>query len=264
MPGCEDRTVEKRVNIGKICNGQESVPWTIKLYETSLGTMNPWTQPAIATILASAQALMERIQTPFGLRTVLCSFCQLISVWCVPTENIYHGHLPLVLIFWFTERKKALDTSGAHASVQRRQRWTGSGAQLCISSAGRAVSISSHSPGRHGSADWGGRWGFKALKSSISAGWEAHAQEAQAFVSELRVSGTTGRRKWDCSWVLKNGGGAERTRDLGLSAAGLAHTVWSLLVSSIYLLKSHHFTFPCRWMVFNSVLFPFLLCIHQL
>lgn len=112
MPGCENRTVEKRVNIGKICNGQESVPWTIKLYETSLGMMNPWTQPAIATVLACAQALMERIQMPFGLRTVLCSFCQLISVWCVPVENIYHGHLPLVLIFWFKERKKALDTSG--------------------------------------------------------------------------------------------------------------------------------------------------------
>lgn len=99
MPGCENRTVEKRVNIGKICNGQESVPWTIKLYEPSLGMMNPWTQPAIAAVLACAQALMERIQMPFGLRTVLCSFCQLISVWCVPVENIYHGHLPLVLIF---------------------------------------------------------------------------------------------------------------------------------------------------------------------
>lgn len=84
MPGCENRAVKKRVNIGKMCSGQESVPWVIKLYETSLGMTNPWTQPAIAAVLACPQALMERIQIPFGLRTVLCVFYQLISVWCVP------------------------------------------------------------------------------------------------------------------------------------------------------------------------------------
>lgn len=112
-----------------------------------------------------------------------------------------------------------------------------------------------------------GRWGFKALKSNISAGWKVHAQETHAFVSELRVSGTTERRKWDLnwlSWVLTNGGGTERTWDLRLLGAGLPHTIWSLLVPSIYLFKSHNFIFLSRWGVFNSVLYPFLFSIHQL
>lgn len=63
IPGCENGTVKKRVHIEKMCSGQESVPWAIKLYVTSLDVTNPWMHSAIAACLASPRASLGRTQT---------------------------------------------------------------------------------------------------------------------------------------------------------------------------------------------------------